>query len=316
MPGGNNIVSQVNHPNLTEASRAAVYKFKEEYDEYKRKIATYNQDRQQRDKLHQATVRECVSIELLETMILTEEIEDVGSISNLTDEKVEDWYRNVLKTAPLDLGNKVIEVIKKHKHKVDVYDPAAGVQRYVHGVLSDLRHVAGSNFMKDKGQSKNVIEKLAQGLNPKALKTMVLNDKSMWREEDRGKIAFFLKKSKELAVQLQICNDVNKAKTDKENENDSDNHKETGSDSESDEKLNSKANLKRNEKYGKDNRKNNKRKSDYYDHNGNWIAPCLNENCDKKHKIEDCELTPYEEDKKRLLRRHAKKMRAAKDELN
>lgn len=70
-------------------------------------------------------------------------------IGDWTDEQVKQWLESVLDEDPQNLGGKVAEVICKHKHKPKANETEAGVQEFVFAVMTDLRALGGTKFMKE-----------------------------------------------------------------------------------------------------------------------------------------------------------------------
>lgn len=67
--------------------------------------------------------------------------------------------------------------MKKHKHPPNASDPEAGVQEYVFVLMTCMRELGGARVMKGQSQAKNVIAKLATGLNPREVRELLFHDK-------------------------------------------------------------------------------------------------------------------------------------------
>lgn len=285
------VLTQVQRPELSKPGRESVTKFREEYEEYTRLIEAYNVDRPANSRLRRSTIRECVTVDLLENLIMTNLIEGCEDINELTDEHVKQWYDSVLDKEPQNLGDKVAEAIRKHKHTPNPNDPEAGVQEFVFSVMSDLRALGGAKFMKDKSQAKSVISRLANALKPKELKELLLRDKSMWKDQEHSSISHFLTRAGDIATQVQRIEEL-KARHDP---NDQSRKRRR----ERDPPTNSASD---------DRQKVRPKKLGKWKPGDKWLRPCLNPDCPDMHRIEDCPRTP-EPDKKRLLDEHIARLK-------
>lgn len=204
------LISQIQRPELSKPGRDNVVKFKEEYEEYGRLITSFNSDRSESDKIRKSSIRECMKVDLLENLIMTDAFNNITDIANLTDADILTWYNAVVAKEPINLGDRVLEMVKKHQHKPNSSDPEASVQQYVFSVMTDLRALGGAQFMKDSSQAQNEIQRLASGLNPKPVIDLLFRDKTMWKEGDHSSISHFMKRAGEISVQVQRLEEINK----------------------------------------------------------------------------------------------------------
>lgn len=75
---------------------------------------------------------------------MTSEIPHVYGISTLTYNQIKEWYHGLIGKDPVDLAHQSNDTITKHKHTLNSKDPPAGVQPYVHSIMSDLRRIGGA----------------------------------------------------------------------------------------------------------------------------------------------------------------------------
>ena len=206
------LINQIQRPELRKPGRDQVVRFKEEYDEYVRLIDTFNMDRTPTNRVRKATVRECINIDLLENLIMVDAFQ-VTDIEELTDEHVDAWFQSVLDKEPANLGDRVNEIIKKRTHVPNSKDPEGSVQEYVFSVMTDLRTLGGTQFMKDKSQAKSVIARLGNGLKPKEVRELLFRDKSMWKEGEHSSISHFIARAADIATQVQRLEEIRPSKS-------------------------------------------------------------------------------------------------------
>lgn len=302
MPTTNSLVSQINHPELASGTSTDVLKFRDEYDEYKRKIDTVNANRAARDHLRVASVRECIQVDLLEALCLTKDIPNAESAAELTEDMILEWYNKMLIVETTELGNRVTELFKKHTHIPDHIDPAGGVTKYVHSIIVSLRRIGGAGLLTDKKQAKSIIGKLANGLRPYELRQTLHEERFLWKAEEDHDIAHFTARARELAVQIQKLTNLrggNGSGGSGARSSNQDNRKHSH-----DKKNDHSVKRPPQNKNGNPSKKRGKN----YDANGNWISECLNPKCEKIHKIQDCEETS-DDLKRTLLRDYSNKMK-------
>lgn len=305
------LVSQIQRPELTKPGRDSVVKFKEEFDEYTRLIDTFNTDRTPATRLRKATIRECIKVDLLENLIMTNLIPEVENIQELSNEQVMDWFNGVLSKEPRNLGDKVTEIVRKHTHRPNSGDPEAGVQEYVFEVMTDLRALGGAQLMKDKSQAKNVINRLGSGLKPKEVRELLFRDKTMWKEGEHTSISHFIARAGEIATQVQRMEEIRPTRdnTGGSGSGEPTPRRRRGSETRRGGTPRTDEDRRRTPAHDDEKR----RKTGGPRKDIQWTRPCINPDCSGKHRIEDCPNTP-ESEKKPMLEAYIHKMKEKRRE--
>lgn len=140
-------MSAIQRPELSKTGRDSVVKFREEYKEYARLIDSFNTDRSPSNPVRKASVGNCIRVDLLENLIMADVIKNVDDITNPSDYHVKQWYESVLSKEPTNLGDKVAEITKRHKHQPNLADPESVVQEYVFSCMTYLRALGSARFM-------------------------------------------------------------------------------------------------------------------------------------------------------------------------
>lgn len=255
---------------------------------------TVNSDRPSTQKLRVATVRECIRIDLLENLIMTTEIPNVNDITQLTDVQVETWYKSVLDDHPTDLAQQVNQILRRHTMQPNTKDPEAGVQAYVHEVMTSLRRVGGSKFFQDKNQAKTVISKMIHGLKPNEVRDLTFKDRQMWKEAECASVGHFLQRASVFARQVQEVFNVSSNRGKYNPDRSPPLKNRTGKKRELDDQQ--------------DDEISNDKKDGGKHNDAEWKYDCLHPNCHEKHRIRDCPIAS-EKEKKELLEAHRAKHR-------
>lgn len=185
--------------------------------------------------------------------------------------------------APADLGNQVAFIIKKCKDVTEAEDPAAGVQTYVHSVMTDVQRLAEADYLLDPTQTKKSIKRMVNCLRHNKVRDLVFKAKLVWKDDNHGPVAHFLCKAK------KISKKVNGFVQSGETKSSAANNSQWADDDEPD--INNKSKSKKGEERA---RQNNEKPCN---------KPCLNGQCTDKYKIQNCPIT-FEGDKKILLDPH------------
>ena len=68
----------------------------------------------------------------------------------MNDEHVTAWVSTVLGQKAVDPRQEIVEIMRKHRYDPEYIDLEAGLLKYVHGIMSDIRHCGDINFMEDR----------------------------------------------------------------------------------------------------------------------------------------------------------------------
>ena len=112
-----------------------------------------------------------------------EAIKGVSEISKLKEDDVSMWYRSIPENQPANLGDKLAEVIRNHRHNPNANEAWPGVQYYVFTIMTDLRKIDGASLMRDKGQAKSSETKISNFLQSKELMELLFRENYMWKEQ-------------------------------------------------------------------------------------------------------------------------------------
>ena len=73
--------------------------------------------------------------------------------------------------------------MRDKEHKPDPKDPAAAVRDYIHEVATCIRQLGMGDIMSDERQSRQVINKMVNGLSPMELKERMKRERESHVEE-------------------------------------------------------------------------------------------------------------------------------------
>ena len=310
------LVSQINRPELEGCRRSSIIAFREDYDEYKRRIEAANANRQPRDRLRMATIRECIKPDLLESMCMMSKIPGAATSADLTDELVNNWYEGLLEVDPAELTTRLNEVVNSVKHDPDPVDPSGGVVDYIHQVMTKIRQLGMGNIMSDERQARQVINRLVNGLRPAELRERLTRERTMWTKSNDGDLAYFSQRAEFLAREVQASVEARERTVKKESTGHRSGESRARGSKRSDHRearsayrASSSGDQGRGSSSKTQGQHHTKAYKRNIDGDGKWTRKCLNTECSGTHKIEDCPIT-NEEEKKRLLSEHIEKLKS------
>ncbi len=101
----------VKPPMSVAVTKAALVKFKEEFDVYKEKCSGVNKSRSSGNKIFIATIRGCIDGQLLAALVKMNKIPEAKTVEQATPEGVDNWFSNALNFAPQDLPERIDAVL-------------------------------------------------------------------------------------------------------------------------------------------------------------------------------------------------------------
>lgn len=75
---------------------------------------------------------------MLQNLIMTGVVPGVSRIAEPTDDQVKAWYQSVLDMKPVNLRDRVADILKKHALKPKFKNPKGSVREYVLALMNEL----------------------------------------------------------------------------------------------------------------------------------------------------------------------------------
>eukprot|EP00171_Calliarthron_tuberculosum_P023074 IDg23074t1 len=139
---------------------------------------------------------------LLTSLCIVGQIENASKPEEATDESVEKWFKNRLRTAPRDLAERVRSSVDSVAYKVSKEDPQGAALTFVLDVVKALERNNASDVFKDKERCKGLINKLVFKLEPAELKESIKDARECWSSDEKSSISFFQERVSALAIDV------------------------------------------------------------------------------------------------------------------
>lgn len=280
----------VKPPTLASVNKAALVKFKEEFDVYKEKCADVDKSRTSENKIVIATIRDCMDGQLLAALVKMGKIPEASTLDQATPKRVFKWFKQSLNFAPQDLSERTDAVLSAVKYNKIRGDPAGSALMFCVDVMKAISTNVADDVLQDVDQAVKFIDRLLEkvGSTCKVLKERMKMRREGWSKKERGDFSKFEEALSSLAIDVHQ-NEVAFKRSSKSSASTSKATKEPESTT---------INVSAPEKKGSAAKsKSQKRKRDKKE----WTEKCLNPACDKIHMLRDCPDTS-EELKKKLLK--------------
>ena len=289
------VVALVTPPTLNLVDQPSLIKFETVYAAYKNKVEDVNKDRTEENKIHLATVKDCLDSTTLHALCVMGEIPNADRVKDATAENVQNWFETASNLAPKDLSERVDSALLSVKFKANQEDPAGGVTNFIVKVITALDQNNASEVLSDQDLAKHFIDRLVKKLKDPVLQGRIKMRRCGWNKRQLSDIKFFKNEASGLAVELALTETARQRVKPRQNRN----FRANRIDRMDDDKPASVA------KKSKNIIRGNKRK------NAEWTDSCLDPECDGTHRLRDCPNTSAEK-KKELFDEHYKNKKAKK----
>ena len=285
------VIGFVKPPILSAVTKAALVKFKEEFDVYKEKCLDVNKSRASDAKIHIASTRDCIDGQLLSALVKMNKIPDATTVEQATPKRVEKWFSGALNFAPQDLSERIDTVLSSVKYTKIRGDPAGSALTFCVDIMKSLSTNVAEDVLQDVDQAVKFIDRLVEklGMSCKVLRERMKMRREGWSKKERSDFNKFESALTSLAIDVHQ-NDLALKRSNKI--------------AISELKPVQKSNMTTPKIHSENNhdvkgvKKSRKRKRD----NTEWTEKCLNPSCDKIHMLRDCPDTSPEL-KKEILRK-------------
>ena len=142
------VVSLVSPPSLKLVDQPSLIKFETEYAAYKTKVDDVNKDRS--DKIHLATIKDCVDPTTLHALCVMGEIQNADKVEDATSEAVQEWFKTASCLAPKDLSERIDSALHSVVYESNKEDPAGGVTNFIVKVILHLIKITHQRFSKTR----------------------------------------------------------------------------------------------------------------------------------------------------------------------
>ena len=299
------IIGFVKPPTLSSVTKAALVKFKEEYEVYKEKCADVNKSRPLDGKIVIASIRDCIDGQMLYALVKMRKIEGAETVEQASPKKVEKWFRKMLDYSPQDMSERIDAVLSTVTYTKIRGDPPGSALTFCIDFMKSLSTNVAESVLLDIDQAIKFIDRLVDklGASCKVLRERMKMRREGWTKKERGDFNKFETELANLAIdvhqnEIALKRSANTQKPSKSNKTEP---LATGR-SESDKGVR-KHNLQNKPKSRK------RKKSDSEE----WTEKCLNPNCEKIHMLRDCENTTPEEKKILFKKRWEQKKKNKKE---
>ena len=288
------VVALVAPPNLKLVDQPSLIKLEIEYAAYRAKVANVNEDRDDANKVHFATIKDCINPATLHALCVTGEIRNADKVEDATAEDVKTWFDTASSLAPKDLSERIDSALQSVSYTSNSEDPAGGVSNFVINVITALDRNNASEVLQDKDLARHFIDRMVKKMQDHILQERIKMRRRGWTKMQLSDIKFFKDEASTIAVELALTETARqrvKPRTDRT-------RRPT--------KVLSKHEIK-----SKDSPKQAKRVKGIKRRESDWTDPCLNPDCDGIHPLKDCPNTSVER-KKELFDEHYKNKGAKK----
>ena len=290
------VVALVTPPTLELVDQPSLIKFETEYAAYKNKVDDVNKDRS--DKIHMATIKDCMDPTTLHALCIMGEIPDADKVEDATVDAVQSWFETASNLAPKDLSERIDSALQSVTYEANKEYPAGGVTNFIVKVITALDHNNASEVLKDQDLAKHFIYRLMRKLKDHVLQERKKIRRRGWTKSQLSDIKFFKNQVAGLAVDLALTETARERVKPRNTRQPRTSRSRKNDEGKSDSTI----------KKVRNDRRSSKRKE------SEWTDPCLNPDCDGKHPLKDCPNTS-DDRKKELFDEHYKNKKAKKSKV-
>ena len=293
------VIGFVKPPTLTAVTKAALVKFKEEFDVYKEKCSDVNKSRSPENMIVVATIRDCIEGQLLIALVKMDKIPGAKTVEEARPDKVDEWFNGALNFAPQDLSERIDSVIASVKYTKIRGDPSGSALTFCVDIMKALSTNVAEDVLNDVDQAVKFIDKLVEkiGTSCKVLRERMKMRREGWTKKERGDFNKFESALSSLAIDVHQ-NEIAFKRSNK-----------SLTSSSTEPRPSKKSNDAPASTDGKSNKNSRKRNRDGKE----WTEKCLNPKCDGFHKLRDCPNSSAELKKELLKKRWEEKRKSYSD---
>lgn len=290
-------VSTITTPERKSVRGEDIVQFDLAYERYVRQIAEINIIRTASQCITEASMKACVSAELLISLTMLRTFPGCLEVSDVSDEDVKTSIKERSRCSVDDMASHVKDAVARVTFRPDKSDRKRATLEFFTDVLMKLRRNRVSNAITDA--SRALITLLMPKLEPTVLRESIQCSHDYWPKKVKYNFHHFMKKVSEISVQSAKY-DRKRERNEKpfDDKQKHQGHEKTRLCSSSVSKEHHKPGVKQ----GVTNSSSGAKQS------GKSNLKCLNPKCDKYHLIRDCEDT-IDADKEKLLRDYREKMK-------
>ena len=185
------VVSTLSAPVLKGVTQPCVIQFDNAYKAYTEKVADVNRARDETDKIVPASIKNCVEPMLLSSLCTLGKIEGATKLEDTTDEMVEKWFNDRIKSTPRDLSERVRAAINSVSYKQCPEDPSGAALTFVVNIVKALEKQNAVCITTDKELSKGLILRMTEKLEPPELRERIKIAQECWTQEQKSSLTFF-----------------------------------------------------------------------------------------------------------------------------
>ena len=293
--GGLSLVKELRHPILKSILAKDVVQFKAKYAAYEHQIDELNVHRTPSTQLKPTELQHCIDPPLLKSLlrlgVFNAHVEQVAGESNTIDnitelnhDVVKVWLEDRSMVDEADIAARVSMALSEVKHKPNRADALGAVTTFFADILTKLEE-HGCDIVVDTA-GKELARQVLPLIQPKSVREVLDTEWKFWAPKDKNDFMKFQKYV--TASVVEAAKWTNKRGFEAEETGDpegSSNKKRRGAGG-SQKQQGKQGNGEAGKGSGGSNDKGKDAKS------SQWKKKCLNPNCDKVHRVRDCEDTP------------------------
>ena len=297
------VIGFVKPPTLTAVTKAALVKFKEEFDVYKEKCADVNKSRSSDSRIVVASIRDCVDGQLLSALVKMHKIPDATTVEQATPKRVDKWFNSALNFAPQDLTERIDAVLSSVKYTKICGDPAGSALTFCVDVMKSVSTNVAEDVWDDPDHAAKFIDRLVEklGNSCKVLRERMKMRREGWTKKERGDFSKFECALSSLAIEVHQ-NEVALKRSNKSSD--------PGLYSSRPSSIPATKTRPETQKEKKGEKISKKRKKD----SSAWTEACLNPECNGIHMLRNCPNTSPEKKKEILKKRWEEKKKRKAEE--
>ena len=280
------VVALVTPPKLKLVDQPSLIRFETEYTVYKTKVEDVNKDRNDRNKVYLASIKDCVDPATLHALCVMGEIPNADKAEDATAETVKIWFDIASNLAPKDLSERIDSSLHSVSYIANPEDPAGGISNFVISVITALDQNNASEVFNDQDLARHFIDRMVKKMKDPLLQERIKMRRRGWSKTQLSNIKFFKNEAAAIAIDLALTETARQRvipRAGRPRRGSIAPSKHVAKSRDAPKQVKSGRGIKRRE--------------------SEWTDPCLNPNCGGVHPLKDCPNTSPER-KKELFDEH------------
>ena len=285
-PSTYGVVALVTLPKLKLVDQPSLIRVDTKYTVYNTNVEDVSKNRNDSNKVHLASINDCVDPATLHALCVMEEIPNADNAEDLTAETVKTWFDIASNLAPNDLSERIDSTLHSVSYIANPEDPAGGKSNFVINMITALDQNNPSEVFNDQDLPIPFIDRMVKKMKDPLLQERIKMRRRGWSKTQLLNIKFFKNEAAAIAIDLALTETARQRvipRAGRSNRGSRAPSKHVAKSKDAQKQVKSSRGIKRRE--------------------SEWTDPCLNPNCGGVHPLKDCPNTSPER-KKELFDEH------------